>query len=70
MGGLYALGGLVIALAVFLVVIYNGLVQLRQRVQNAWAQVDVQLKRRYDLIPTWSIPSRVMPNTSGRPWRR
>jgi len=51
MGGLYALGGLVIALAVFLVVIYNGLVQLRQRVQNAWAQVDVQLKRRYDLIP-------------------
>jgi len=51
MGGLYVLGGLVIALAVFLVVIYNGLVQLRQRVQNAWAQVDVQLKRRYDLIP-------------------
>lgn len=35
----------------FLIVTYNGLVQLRQRVQNAWAQVDVQLKRRYDLIP-------------------
>ncbi|MEQ8176380.1 MAG: LemA family protein [Syntrophomonadaceae bacterium] len=45
------IGGLAIVLAVFLVVIYNGLVQLRQRVQNAWAQVDVQLKRRYDLIP-------------------
>jgi LemA protein len=33
------------------VVIYNGLVQTRNRVDNAWAQIDVQLKRRYDLIP-------------------
>ena len=33
------------------VVIYNGLVGDRNRVDNAWAQVDVQLKRRYDLIP-------------------
>lgn len=31
--------------------IYNGLVRLRNEVKNAWAQVDVQLKRRYDLIP-------------------
>jgi len=31
--------------------IYNGLVQLRNRCDNSWAQVDVQLKRRYDLIP-------------------
>ncbi len=30
---------------------YNGLVKLRNRVDNAWAQIDVQLKRRYDLIP-------------------
>jgi LemA protein len=30
---------------------YNGLVQLRNRIENAWAQIDVQLKRRYDLIP-------------------
>lgn len=35
----------------FFMVTYNGLVALRQRVQNAWAQVDVQLRRRYDLIP-------------------
>ena len=34
-----------------LVVIYNRLVRLRNRAENAWAQVDVQLKRRYDLIP-------------------
>jgi LemA protein len=31
--------------------IYNGLIALRNRCQNAWSQVDVQLKRRYDLIP-------------------
>ncbi len=31
--------------------IYNGLVQLRNQVNNAWAQIDVQLKRRHDLIP-------------------
>ncbi|ADJ26465.1 LemA family protein [Dehalogenimonas lykanthroporepellens BL-DC-9] len=34
-----------------LVGIYNGLVKLRNQVKNAWAQIDVQLKRRYDLIP-------------------
>ena len=34
-----------------LVLFYNRLVRLRNRVENAWAQVDVQLKRRYDLIP-------------------
>ena len=43
--------GLLVLLAIFFIVTYNGLVQLRQRVQNAWSQVDVQLKRRYDLIP-------------------
>lgn len=49
--GLVILGVIVVLLAVFLISVYNNLVQLRQRVQNAWAQVDVQLKRRYDLIP-------------------
>jgi LemA protein len=38
-------------LLLFLVVMYNRLVRLRNRTQNAWAQVDVQLRRRYDLIP-------------------
>ena len=38
-------------LVLFIVVIYNRLVRLRNRTDNAWAQVDVQLKRRYDLIP-------------------
>lgn len=38
-------------LVVIVVGIYNALVRLRNRCQNAWAQVDVQLRRRYDLIP-------------------
>ena len=43
--------GLVVALAAWVVSIYNGLVTLRNRFKNAFAQIDVQLKRRYDLIP-------------------
>ena len=43
--------GVVALLVVGLVLLYNNLVRLRNRVDNAWAQVDVQLRRRYDLIP-------------------
>jgi LemA protein len=39
------------ALVIWAVVIYNGLVALRNRFKNAFAQIDVQLRRRYDLIP-------------------
>ena len=42
---------LAVLLAAAIVVLYNRLVRLRNRVENAWSQVDVQLKRRYDLIP-------------------
>lgn len=42
---------IIVAIALFVMVIYNGLVALRQTVRNAWAQIDVQLKRRHDLIP-------------------
>ncbi len=42
---------IVVVIAIILVVIYNNLVTLRQRVQNAWSQIDVQLQRRFDLIP-------------------
>ena len=48
---LWILLGVIAALVVALVLLYNRLVTLRNRVENAWAQVDVQLKRRYDLIP-------------------
>ena len=43
--------GVIVLFAIILVVLYNGLVKLRNRIENAWAQIDVQLKRRYDLIP-------------------
>ncbi len=43
--------GLLVAVIAWVVGIYNSLVGLRNRVQEAWAQVDVQLKRRFDLIP-------------------
>src|SRR3954468_18880716 len=42
---------IVVAVAFWAVAIYNGLVGLRNRFKNAFAQIDVQLKRRYDLIP-------------------
>ncbi len=48
---LWIILGVVAVLVVALVLLYNRLVTLRNRVENAWAQVDVQLKRRYDLIP-------------------
>ena len=38
-------------LAIAVIVLYNNLVQLRNRVDNAWSQIDVQLQRRLDLIP-------------------
>ena len=40
-----------VLIALYAIVSYNGLVSLRNRIENAWAQIDVQLKRRYDLIP-------------------
>ncbi|MBI5227896.1 LemA family protein [Candidatus Micrarchaeota archaeon] len=44
--GLVVIGGIL-----YVVMTYNRLITLRNRVNNAWAQIDVQLKRRYDLIP-------------------
>jgi LemA protein len=49
-GGWVVLGVLV-AVAIWAIIIYNGLVALRNRFKNAFSQIDVQLKRRYDLIP-------------------
>ncbi len=43
--------GLIAALLVWAISVYNRLVQLRNRIANAFGQIDVQLKRRYDLIP-------------------
>lgn len=46
--GILAIVGLAI---IFVIAIYNRLIVLRNRIDNSWAQIDVQLKRRYDLIP-------------------
>ncbi len=45
------IGIIVVALIFIVISIYNNLVSLRQRTQNAWSQIDVQLQRRFDLIP-------------------
>ncbi len=42
---------IVVLLILFVISIYNGLVNARQKVKNAWSQIDVQLQRRFDLIP-------------------
>ncbi len=47
----YVIIGIVVILLIMMVSMFNGLVRLRNQVKNAWAQIDVQLKRRYDLIP-------------------
>jgi LemA protein len=48
---LLIIGGIIVILAVILIGLYNGLVQKRLRVDEAFAQIEVQLKRRHDLIP-------------------
>jgi LemA protein len=48
---LIAIGVVVLVVAMFLIVVYNGLVGKRNQVRNAWGQIDVQLNRRHDLIP-------------------
>ena len=49
--GILIFFGLIVVIVIFVVSIYNSLVGLRNQVKNAWAQIDVQLKRRHDLIP-------------------
>lgn len=48
---IYPIIGIVIVVALWIIFAYNRLVRLRQRAKEAWADIDVQLKRRYDLIP-------------------
>ena len=48
---LYVILGIVAVAVVFVIMVYNGLVTMQQRVKEAWSDIDVQLKRRYNLIP-------------------
>ncbi len=47
----YIILGLVVIVLLWIVAAYNGLITSRNEAENAWAQIDVQLKRRFDLIP-------------------
>jgi LemA protein len=51
MTGLIIVLVVIAVVVIFVISIYNSLIQLRNRVKNAWSQIDVQLKRRHDLIP-------------------
>ena len=44
---------LLVLAVIYLIITYNGLVVARQKVKNAWSQIDVQLQRRFDLIPNF-----------------
>lgn len=46
-----AILAVIIVLVAFLIAVYNSLIQLRNKTEEAWSDIDVQLKRRYDLIP-------------------
>ncbi|CDZ44708.1 LemA family protein [Neorhizobium galegae] len=48
---MYILIGIIVLVALYVVMIYNGLVKARQMAEEAWSGIDVQLKRRADLIP-------------------
>src|SRR3990170_7276295 len=47
----YVLLGIIVLVVLYVVYLYNNLIVLRNRIDNAWSQIDVQLRRRYDLIP-------------------
>jgi len=48
---LWVIIGLIVLIVFWLIAVYNGLIKLRNRTDEAWSDIDVQLKRRYDLIP-------------------
>ncbi|NCU28521.1 MAG: LemA family protein [Candidatus Moranbacteria bacterium] len=48
---MYIVLGIIVALALYLIYKYNSFIVIRTRTEEAWADIDVQLKRRYDLIP-------------------
>lgn len=56
----------IVILAIWIVSLYNSLVKLRNNRENAFADIDVQLKQRHDLIP--QLRSKAMPHTRKRPW--
>lgn len=48
----YVILGIVVLLLIYVALVYNGLIRMKNRVENAWAQIDTQLQKRFDMIPT------------------
>ncbi|MBL7022266.1 LemA family protein [Patescibacteria group bacterium] len=48
---IYIIIAILVVLILWIIALYNGLIRLKNRVDEAWSDIDVQLKRRYDLIP-------------------
>ena len=48
---LLIIGGIIVVVAIWLIAVYNGLIKLKNQVDEGWSDIDVQLKRRHDLIP-------------------
>lgn len=69
MVGLIILAVLVIII-VAIISLYNGLVQARLKVDNAWSQIDVQLQRRFDLIPNFGWNCKRLYDTWERNFRK
>ena len=51
MAFLYIILGLIVLIALWAIAVFNGLIKLKNRTNEAWSDIDVQLKRRHDLIP-------------------
>jgi len=49
--GVWLIIGILVVIVLFIILLFNSLIRLKNQVKNAWAQIDVQLKRRADLIP-------------------
>jgi len=61
--------GLGIFIVWYFINIYNRLVLYQTRVKNAFAQIEVQLKRRYDLIPNLVKPQKLISSMKRKPWK-
>jgi len=46
----------IVVVVLWAITVYNGLISMRQRVNQAFADIDVQMRQRHDLVPIWSRP--------------
>ena len=49
--GFFIIGGILLVVMIFVIAIYNKLIRLRNTVKSSWSDIDVHLKKRYDLVP-------------------